>query len=156
MNMSAEDNLITLGITLPEPPNPIGAYLPATRAGDLVFVSGVLPMVEGKLFCQGKLGLEIGLEEGYEAARISCINALSIIKKELGSLDSIRRIVKITGYVASTPDFIDQPKVVNGASELLLSVFGEQGKHARAAVGCSSLPADSPVEIEMIVEVEEE
>jgi enamine deaminase RidA (YjgF/YER057c/UK114 family) len=151
-----EETLKKLKIVIPEPPAPIGAYLPATRAGDLIFVSGVLPMVEGNLIHLGKLGVELGLEDGYEAARVACINALSIIREELGNLDEIMRIVKVTGYVASSPDFFDQPKVVNGASELLLKVFGDRGKHARAAIGCSSLPNDSPVEIEMIVEVEEE
>jgi enamine deaminase RidA (YjgF/YER057c/UK114 family) len=151
-----EETLKKLKIVIPEPPVPIGAYLPATRGGDLIFVSGVLPMVEGSLIHKGKLGLELGLEDGYEAARVACLNALAIVRAELGNLDEIRRIVKVTGYVASAPDFFDQPKVVNGASELLLKVFGERGKHARAAVGCSSLPGDAPVEIEMIVEIEEE
>jgi enamine deaminase RidA (YjgF/YER057c/UK114 family) len=152
--MSAEENLKTLGIDLPEPPSPIGAYLPAVRSGNLLFVSGVLPMVDGRLLFKGKLGLELGIDEGYEAGGVACLNALAIIKKELGNLDKIKRVVKVTGYVASSSGFHDQPKVVNGASEFLLKVFGEKGKHARAAVGCPSLPADSPVEIEMVVEVE--
>lgn len=151
--MSAEENLRTLKIKLTEPPSPIGAYLLARRTGNLLFVSGVLPMIEGNLLFKGKLGEKVGINEGYEAARTACLNSLSIINSELGSLDNVRRIIKVTGYVASTPDFHDQSKVVNGASELLLKVFGDQGKHSRAAVGCSSLPADSPVEIEMIVEV---
>jgi enamine deaminase RidA (YjgF/YER057c/UK114 family) len=154
--MSAEENLKTLGIDLPEPPSPIGAYLPTVRSANLLFVSGVLPMVDGRLLFKGRLGLELGIDEGYEAAGVACLNALAIIKKELGSLDKVKRIVKVTGYVASSSGFHDQPKAVNGASELLLKVFGEKGKHARAAVGCVSLPGDSPVEIEMVVEVEEE
>ncbi|MFQ5800865.1 MAG: RidA family protein [Candidatus Hydrothermarchaeales archaeon] len=154
--MSAEETIKTLGMALPEPPAPIGAYLPAIRSGNLLFLSGVLPIVDGRLAFEGKLGLGLGIDEGYEAAGIACLNALAIVKKELGSLDKVKRIVKVTGYVASSPGFYDQPKVVNGASELLQKVFGNKGKHARAAVGCPSLPADSPVEVEMIVEVEEE
>ena len=110
-------------------------------------------MVDGKLAFTGKLGLDLTVEEGYDAAKIACVNALAILKSELGSLDGVKRIVKVTGYVASAPDFYDQPKVVNGASELLAEVFGESGRHARAAVGCLSLPANTPVEIEMIVEM---
>ena len=151
--MSADENLLKLKIVLPEPPSPIGAYLPATRSGDLVFISGVLPLAQGELAYKGKLGSDLGVEKGYEAARASCLNALAIIKKELGSLDKVKRIIKVTGYVASTASFNEHPEVVNGASELLLAVFGESGRHARAAIGCSSLPRDSPVEIEMIVEV---
>lgn len=154
--MSAEKTIKALGITLPEPPTPIGAYLPGIRSGNLLFLSGVLPMVDGRLAFKGKLGLELGIDEGYEAAGVACLNALAIVKKELGSLDKVRRVVKVTGYVASSSGFYNQPKVVNGASELLQKVFGDKGKHARAAVGCVSLPGDSPVEIEMIVEVEEE
>lgn len=151
--MSAESRLKELGIMLPPPPSPMGAYVPATRTGSLIFMSGVLPMVDGKLAFSGKLGSDLSIEEGYNAAKISCINALSILKSELGSLEYVKRIVKVTGYVASTPDFYDQAKVVNGASELLAEVFSESGRHARAAVGCPSLPVNTPVEIEMIVEI---
>jgi enamine deaminase RidA (YjgF/YER057c/UK114 family) len=151
--MSAEKQLDELGIVLPKPPSPIGAYLPAVRIGSLIFVSGVLPMVDGKLAFSGKLGSDLPVKKGYDAAKIACVNALAILKSELENLDSVKQIVKVTGYVACAADFYDQPKVVNGASELLSQVFGETGRHARAAVGCSSLPANSPVEIEMIVEV---
>jgi len=153
MIVSAENNLRELGITLPDTPKPLGAYLPATRTGNLIFLSGVLPMDRGELAFTGKLGLNLTVEEGYEAAKVACVNALAILKSELGSLERVKQIVKVTGYVASAPDFYDQPKVVNGASELLAAVFGESGRHARAAVGCPSLPANTPVEIEMIVEV---
>ncbi len=153
--MSAEKRIEELGLSIPEPPAQIGAYLPCVRSGGLLFVSGVLPMVEGVLRYRGKLGLELGIQEGYEAAGIACLNALAIIRRELGTLDGVKRIVKLTGFVASSTGFYDQPKVVNGASDLLVEVFGEAGKHARAAVGCSSLPADAPVEIEMIVEMGE-
>jgi enamine deaminase RidA (YjgF/YER057c/UK114 family) len=153
MAISAEENLKKIGISLPEPPKPVGSYLPIKRVNNLLFVSGMLPMVKGKLVREGKLGRDIGIEDGYEAAKTCCLNALSLLRRELGSLDEVKGIVKVTGYVASTSDFFDQPKVVNGASELLLEVFSERGKHARAAVGCPSLPLNSPVEIEMIAEV---
>ncbi len=151
--MSAESRLKNRGITLPALPRPLGAYLPATRTGNLIFLSGVLPLVDGKLVFAGKLGSDLTVEEGYVAAKIACVNGLAILKSKLGSLERVKQVVKVTGYVASAPDFYDQPKVVNGASELLAEVFGKTGSHARAAVGCSSLPANSPVEIEMIVEV---
>lgn len=148
-----ESKLEELGLTLPEPPTPVGAYLPLQRSGNLLFLSGVLPMGGGKLQYKGKLGLEYKTQEGFDAAALACLNALAILKKELGSLDKVKTILKVTGYVASSGYYYDHPKVVNGASELLVQVFGERGKHARAAVGCISLPLDSPVEIEMIVEV---
>ncbi len=151
---SAEERIRELGIELPEPPSPVGSYLPAVRSRNLLYVSGMLPSAGGELLYKGKLGEDVGLTEGYEAARAACINALSTIKDSLGSLDRIKRIVKLTGYVASSGGFSDHPKVVNGASELLQKIFGDSGRHARAAVGCVSLPKDSPVEIEMIVEVE--
>ena len=154
--MSAEENLKKLGITLPEPPSPLGAYLPFRRSGKLIFLSGVLPLVNGKLISIGKVGLDLSVEEGFEASKIACLNALSILKAELGNLDKVNKIVKVTGFVGSAAFFNEHPKVVNGASELLYEVFGEKGKHARVAVGCISLPLDSPVEIEMIVEVKEE
>jgi enamine deaminase RidA (YjgF/YER057c/UK114 family) len=153
MTVSVEKKLNELGMTLPSPPSPMGAYLPATKIGSLIFLSGVLPMVEGKLAYSGKLGTDLTIEDGYEAAKVACLNGLSILKSELGSLDSVKRIVKVTGYLASAADFYDQPKVINGASDLLVEVFGKSGRHARAAVGCHSLPSNSPVEIEMIVEV---
>lgn len=152
--MGAEETLLELGIELPEPPSPVGAYLPAVRTGNLLFVSGVLPLVDGRVLHKGKLGFELGTEEGYEAAGVACLNALAIIRKELGSLNRVKRVVKVTGYVASASSYYEQPKVVNGASELLQRVFGDAGRHARAAVGCISLPMNAPVEIEMIVEVE--
>ena len=153
MIVSAENNLSKLGITLADTPKPLGAYLLAKRTGNIIFLSGVLPMIDGKLAFAGKLGSDLTVEEGYEAAKIACINGLAILKSEIGILDGVRQIVKVTGYVASAPDFYYQPKVVNGASDLLAEIFGKSGRHARVAVGCSSLPANSPVEIEMIVEV---
>jgi enamine deaminase RidA (YjgF/YER057c/UK114 family) len=147
-----EKHLAELGIILPEAPRPLAAYVPAVSSGNLIFVSGQLCLVNGVLSHTGRLGREVTLEQGYAAARIAAINSLAIIKQELGSLDRVKRIVKVVGYVASEPDFSDQPKVVNGASELLAEVFGDQGRHARSAVGVNALPLNTPVEIEIIVE----
>lgn len=152
--MSAEEKLRRLGLGLPEPPKPVAAYVPVVKAGKLVFTAGQLCMVRGELAFKGKLGAELTVTQGYEAARIAALNCLSVIKSEIGSLDRIARVVKVVGWVNSTPDFIQQPLVINGASELLQDIFGEKGKHARVAVSANSLPLDSPVEIDMIVEVE--
>ncbi len=154
--MSIEKHLTELGITLPEAPRPVGAYVPAVSSGNLLFVSGQLCLVNGELSHQGRMGREVSLEQGYQAARIAAINSLAIVNQELGSLDRVKRVVKVVGYVASEPDFYDQPKVVNGASELLAEVFGDQGRHARSAVGVNSLPLNTPVEIEVIVEFDME
>jgi enamine deaminase RidA (YjgF/YER057c/UK114 family) len=150
--MSIEKRLAELEIILPEAPRPVAAYLPAVISGNLLFVSGQLCLVNGELLYKGKLGKEVSLEQGYAAARTAAINSLAIIKEELGSLDKVTRVVKVTGYVASDPDFYDQPKVINGASDILVEVFGVLGRHARAAVGVNSLPLNTPVEIEIIVE----
>ena len=150
--MSIEKRLAELEIILPEAPRPVAAYLPAVISGNLLFVSGQLCLVNGELLYKGKLGKEVSLEQGYAAARTAAINSLAIIKEELGSLDKVTRVVKVTGYVASDPDFYDQPKVINGASDILVEVFGDLGRHARAAVGVNSLPLNTPVEIEIIVE----
>lgn len=122
-------------------------------SGSLLYLSGQLPFENGQLVCKGSLGDAVSLEEGYRAARQVAINALAIIKGEVGSLDRVERVVKVVGFVASTPDFHDQPKVINGASDLLLDLFGDRGCHARSAVGTNALPLGSPVEVEMIVEI---
>lgn len=152
--MNVEKRLTELGIILPEAPRPLAAYVPAVSSGNLLFVSGQLCLVNGELSHKGPVGREVSLEQGYQAARIAAINSLAIVKQELGSLDRVKRVVKIVGYVASEPDFYNQPKVVNGASELLGEVFGDQGRHARSAVGVNSLPLNASVEIEVIVEFE--
>jgi enamine deaminase RidA (YjgF/YER057c/UK114 family) len=154
--VSIEKRLTELGITLPEAPRPVAAYVPAVSSGNLLFVSGQLCLVNGELLSKGRVGREVSLKQGYEAARIAAINSLAIVNQELGSLDKVKRVVKVVGYVASDPDFYDQPKVVNGASELLAEVFGDQGRHARSAVGVNSLPLNTPVEIEVIVEFDME
>lgn len=151
--MSLENRVQELGLSIPAPAKPVAAYLPAVKSGSLVFVSGQLPMKDGLLQYTGILGKDISIEQGYDAARICALNCLGAVKALVGSLDDVIRIVKVTGFVASTHEFNDHPKVVNGASELMQQIFGEQGMHARAAVGMSSLPLGAPVEVEMIVEV---
>jgi enamine deaminase RidA (YjgF/YER057c/UK114 family) len=151
--MTPENKLKELGITLPDLPRPLGSYLPFVRTGNLVYLSGMLPLKEGKLVAAGRAGEAVALDEAVLAARIAAINGLAVLKAAIGNLDQVRRCVKITGFVASAQDFIDQPKVINGASDLLLEVFGDRGRHARAAVGVHILPMNSPVEIEFIFEV---
>ena len=143
-----------LGLTLPEAPKPVAAYIPAKQTGKLVFTAGQLPMVNGELISKGLLGQDVEIEEANKAARICTLNALAAIKGVIGDLDRIKQIVRVVGYVASVPTFTQQPAVVNGASELLLDIFGENGKHARSAVGMAVLPLNASVEIELTVEVE--
>jgi enamine deaminase RidA (YjgF/YER057c/UK114 family) len=148
-----EQKLFDLGIEIHEAPKPLASYIPATKVGNLVFTAGQIPLKEGALVYEGKVGSDITVEEGVKAAALCTINCLSVIKSEIGSLDNIKRIIKVTVFVNSAEGFTDQPKVANGASDLLVSVFGDSGKHVRSAVGVSELPIDSSVEIEMIVEV---
>lgn len=151
--MSYEEKLKELGLILPEAPKPVANYVPVVRVGDLLFLSGVLPSRDGQLIMTGKLGAGISVEQGRGAAQIAVLNALAIIKAEIGSLDCVQRIVKMVGHIASAEGFTDQPQVLNGASDLLVSVFGEKGRHARVAVGAVELPRQAPVEIELIVQV---
>jgi enamine deaminase RidA (YjgF/YER057c/UK114 family) len=151
--MSPEEKLKELGITLPASPAPLGSYVPIVRSGNLIFVSGILPMVKGNLLRRGKVGENISVDDAREDARQAAINALSILRSHIGGLNNVRRCVKITGYIASAPDFIEQPKVLNAASDLMHDIFGEAGRHARSAVGVNVLPLNSPVEIEFIFEV---
>jgi enamine deaminase RidA (YjgF/YER057c/UK114 family) len=151
--MSPEEKLRELGIELPKAPAPLGSYVPAVRAGNLVFLSGILPLIQGKLPRQGRVGEDISLDEAREDAKTAAINALAVLKSYIGSLDKVKRCIKITGYVASAPDFTEQPKVLNAASDLMFEIFGEAGRHARTAVGVNVLPLNSPVELEFIFEV---
>ncbi|NGZ10905.1 MAG: RidA family protein [Nitrospira sp. LK70] len=151
--MSYDDRLKELGLILPAPPKPVANYVPVIRVGDLLFLSGVLPSRDGQLVMTGKLGENLTVQQGVEAARVAALNGLSIIRSEAGLLDRVKRIVKMVGYIASAPGFTDQPQVLNGASDLLVSVFGEAGRHARVAVGAVELPRMAPVEIELIVEL---
>jgi enamine deaminase RidA (YjgF/YER057c/UK114 family) len=151
--MTAEQALTSLGITLPTPPAPAGSYVPVVVTGNLAFVAGQIPVEAGQVKFKGKVGRDVSIEAGQQAARMCTVNALAQLKTALGSLDRIKRVIKVTGFVNCEPSFADQPKVVNGASDLLVQVFGEKGKHARAAVGVSSLPMESAVEVEFIVEI---
>jgi len=151
--MGYEDRLKELGLELPEAPKPVATYVPAVRAGNLLFLSGVLPMRNGELAYAGKLGRDFGVAEGTEAAKVAILNALAIAKQELGSLDRITRVVKVVGHVASAEGFTDQPQVLNGASDLLVAIFGEAGRHARVATGAAELPRRAAVEIEVILAV---
>ncbi|MDJ1131882.1 RidA family protein [Streptomyces iconiensis] len=152
--MSAvEDKLAQLGLTLPKTATPAGAYVPAVRSGNYVYTAGQLPLVEGTLPLTGKVGGEVTPEEAKELARTAALNALAAVKSVAGDLDRVARVVKVTGFVASAPDFTGQPGVINGASELLGEVLGDKGVHARSAVGVAVLPLDAPVEIEIQVEL---
>ncbi|RMH31487.1 MAG: RidA family protein [Nitrospirae bacterium] len=153
--MSVEDRLGQLNIVLPAPPRPVANYVPACQVGDLLFISGVLPFDNGQLRMKGKLGRELTIQEGYESARLALLNALAIVKQHTGALDRVKRIVRLTGYVASASDFVEQPAVVNGASDLLVELFGDSGRHARLALGAAELPMHAPVELELIVQLHE-
>jgi enamine deaminase RidA (YjgF/YER057c/UK114 family) len=148
-----EERLQELGVSLPAPAVPVAAYVPCVRTGNLVYVSGQVPSVDGKPTHLGHLGDDVDLEDGRAAARTCAVNVLAALKAELGELSRVRRVVKVTGFVASTPDFTDHPKVINAASELFGDVFGDAGRHARAAIGVVALPLGVPVEVEAIVEV---
>jgi enamine deaminase RidA (YjgF/YER057c/UK114 family) len=150
----AEDRLAELGLALPNVAAPVAAYTPAVRTGDLVFTSGQLPVVDGKVVATGKVGAEVDAADAEGYARTCALNALAAVKSLVGDLDKVRRVVKVVGFVASAPDFTGQPGVINGASTLLNEVFGDAGVHARSAVGVAALPLDSPVEVEIVVEVD--
>lgn len=148
-----EARLEELGITLPEPPSPVANYVNGVRTGNLIFLAGKGPRRPDGSEVRGKLGAGVSIEEGYEGARLTAINQLAVLKAMLGDLDRVVRVVKVLGMVNSDPDFVDQPAVINGFSDLIVEVFGDRGRHARAAVGMASLPRGQAVEIEMIVEV---
>ncbi|MDQ4127559.1 MAG: RidA family protein [Actinomycetota bacterium] len=151
MAQDPETRLRDLGLELPTVLSPVGAYVPATRAGNLIFTAGQLPFTDGELHATGKVGDGVSAEEAYEAARLCALNALAAAAAETGGLGGIDRIVKVTGFVASAPGFNGQPGVLNGASELLGEIFGEAGLHARSAVGVAELPLNAPVEVELVV-----
>jgi len=147
--------LQSLGLSLPVPPKPVALYVPVVRSGGLLFLSGTLPFVDGKLAFSGRVGATLTVAQGKAAARIALLNALAVIAAECGGLDAVKRIVRMGVYVASPAGFTEHPAVANGASELLIDLFGDAGRHARIAVGAVSLPLDAPVEIEMIVQVDD-
>jgi enamine deaminase RidA (YjgF/YER057c/UK114 family) len=155
--MKVEKKLTEMGLSLPPAPAPVANYVPAVRSGNLLFVSGHGPGVlkDGKVeYIRGKVGRDLNVEQGYEAAKQVTLNILQSIKGVIGDLDKVRRIVKVLGFVNCTEDFPDQPKVINGCSDLLVALYGEQGRHARSAVGMQQLPFGIAVEIEMVIEVE--
>jgi enamine deaminase RidA (YjgF/YER057c/UK114 family) len=151
--MHPEERLAELGLSIPAVAAPVAAYVPAVRSGNHVFTSGQLPMRDGELMLTGKVGGEVSQEEAVECARQCALNALAAVKAQIDDLSLIKRVVKVVCFVASTPDFTGQPQVANGVSELLGTVFGDAGAHARSAVGVAVLPLDAPVEVELVVEV---
>jgi enamine deaminase RidA (YjgF/YER057c/UK114 family) len=151
---SFENQLRKLGLELPPAPKPVGGYVTVIRTGNLVITAGQLPWKDGKLLHAGKLGVELNVEQGYEAARMSALNALAQFKQILGSLDKIRQIVRLEGNVHCGPGFRDHPKVLDGASDLLNAVFGERGRHIRTALGINEMPLNSPVQLVVWAEVE--
>ena len=151
--MSFEAKLTELGITLPLAPKPVATYVPVVRAGDLLFLSGTGPFKDGQIVFAGKLGKDLTVEQGYEAARLTLLNALAMVRQELGTLDRVVRIVRLTGHVASAEGFTQQPAVINGASDLLVQIFGEAGRHARLALGAAELPLNMAIELELILQV---
>ena len=151
--MRVEQELARLELKLPEPVAPVANYIGAVRVGSLLFVSGHGPRMDGKLIFQGKVGRDLTIEQGYEAARLVMLNCLGTIKREIGDLDKVERIVKLLGFVNAPEGFRESPKVINGASDLLVQLYGEKGRHARSAIGVAALPSEIAVEIEMVVQL---
>jgi len=148
-----DEKLASLNIILPNPPKPAGSYVPVVVTGKLVFVSGQIPIKDGKVAYLGKVPKDISVEEAQKAAKLCIINALAQIKNEFGSLDKISKIIRVSGFVNSAPEFTEQPKVINAASDLIFEIFGMKGLHSRIAIGAASLPLNSCVEIDMIAEI---
>lgn len=151
--MTIEKHLKKFGIVLPDAPKPVASYVPCVKAGNLIFVSGQLPVENGKIKYAGKVGKDISLEDGKKAAQLCVLNALSHIKKNARALNAVKKIVQVQGFINASPDFTEHPVVLNGASDFLVEIFGEKGKHSRFAVGVSSLPLNACVEIALIVEI---
>lgn len=151
--MRPEDKLSALGLELPEAPSPLGSYVAAKQSGNLLFLSGMLPLVGGKLGREGLVGVDLTEAEAAEEATLAALNGLAVLKAKVGELSNVRGCVKITGYIASGPNFIGQPAVLNAVSDLIFKVFGEAGKHARVAVGVPILPLNAPIEVEFIFEL---
>ncbi len=154
LSQTPEENLKSLGIVLPEVMAPVANYVNVVRTGNLLYLAGKGPVQADGKYVTGKLGKDMTIEQGYQAARLTAIMQIAVLKKELGDLSKVKRIIKVLGMVNCTEDFADQPKVINGYSDLMVAIFGEKGKHARSAVGMNALPFHMPVEVEMIVEVE--
>lgn len=152
-NSMIDERLASLNITLPSPPKPAGSYVPVVIADKLAFVSGQIPIKDGKVVYVGKVSEDVTIEDAQKAARLCIINALAHLKTELKSLDRISKIVRVSGYVNSSSDFTEQPKIINSASDLLFEIFGQRGQHTRIAIGVSSLPFNSVVEIDLVAEI---
>jgi enamine deaminase RidA (YjgF/YER057c/UK114 family) len=153
MTRTHTDRLAEIGLTLPPAPAPVASYIPAVRTGSLVFVSGQIPFHDGRLIAEGTVPSRVPVETAIECARRCALNAVAVAAQAAGGLDRIARIVRVGCFVASDPGFTDQPRVANGASDLLIQIFGESGRHARAAVGSIALPRNAPVEVELIAEI---
>ena len=151
--MTPEERIAELGLTLPEVPAPVAAYVPAVLSGRMVYTSGQLPMVKGELLMTGHLGVDVDIESAAACARVCALNAIAAVKSVVGDLSRVVRIVKVCGFVASAPNFTQQSAVMNGASDLIISIFGESGRHARTSIGVAVLPLGAPVEVELTVEV---
>jgi enamine deaminase RidA (YjgF/YER057c/UK114 family) len=151
--MGIHETLSRLGLKLPGAPCPVGSYVPARQAGDLIFVSGVLPFRDGIIEQPGKLGRELTVQEGAAAAQLAMLNGLAILQELMGDFSCLKQVVRLTGHVASVEGFVDQPAVINGASDLLVKLFGDAGRHARLALGAFELPLYAPIELELIVQV---
>lgn len=151
--MTHSETMASIGVTLPDVTPPVGSYVPALQAGSLVVTSGQLPMREGILVCTGKVGADVSMEQAAAGASIAVVNALAAVASVIDSIDRVKRIVKLTVFVNSAPGFTDQPKVANGASDLLVKIFGDAGKHTRSAVGVSDLPLGAAVELELMVQI---
>ena len=151
--MNPEDKLSELGIVLPEAAKPLASYVPSLHTGNYVFISGQLPIRDGKLLYEGKVPVDVSVEDGYEAAKLAAINIMAALKGEIGNLSKVKRIVRLNGFVQSADDFTLQPKIINGASDLFVEIFGDAGKHTRAVMGVNALPMNSVLEIDAIVEV---
>ena len=152
---SPEEKLMQMGITLPAAPNPAANYVNVVRTGNLLYLAGKGPNGPDGKYITGKLGQDLTIEQGYEAAKSVAVNQIAVLKAELGDLSKVKRIIKVNGMINTTPDFTDHSKVMNGFSDMMVAVFGEKGKHARSSVGMCSLPFNIAVEVEMIVEIEE-
>jgi enamine deaminase RidA (YjgF/YER057c/UK114 family) len=153
VELSFEEKLLQLGITLPEPPKPVAAYVPGVVVDKYVYTAGQIPFVDGQLMYKGKVGKDVSVEDAYNAAKICMLNCLSIVKSLAGNLNNVEKIVKVVGFVNSAEGFDQQPKVINGASELVGQIFGDAGAHARSAVGVSELPLGAACEVEIIVKI---
>lgn len=152
--MEIEKRIKSLGLELPDVPKPVGSHVPAVRSGNYIFTSGQIPLVKGELKYKGKVGRDLTLEEGYECAKVTVLNCLAAIKSVIEDLDRIKQVVRVTGFINSASGFVEQPKVLNGASDLLIQIFGEREKHSRLAIGVSELPLWATVEIDLIVEIQ--